>query len=67
VFIDLTTLKKGISWEEDFDEDSNTIQSEKIENILLDLHTLGVIVYFDHPVLRETIITDLKWFILFFF
>ena len=36
--------------------------SNNIESILIDLHKLGVIVYFNDDILKETIICDPKWF-----
>eukprot|EP01091_Cochliopodium_minus_P008761 TRINITY_DN2038_c0_g2_i1.p1 TRINITY_DN2038_c0_g2~~TRINITY_DN2038_c0_g2_i1.p1 ORF type:complete len:804 (-),score=252.31 TRINITY_DN2038_c0_g2_i1:749-3160(-) len=34
---------------------------ENLEEILLDLHKLGIILYFDHPKLKDLIITDPQW------
>lgn len=35
---------------------------EDIETILLDLHKLGVIIYFNDPSLKEVVVSDPKWF-----
>ena len=36
--------------------------SNNLESILVDLHKLGVILYFNDDILKETIICDPKWF-----
>ena len=52
--------------------EEQTINQKIVENnpelrtILIDLHKLGLIVFFDHDILRETIITDPQWFNLVF-
>eukprot|EP01091_Cochliopodium_minus_P007897 TRINITY_DN17790_c0_g1_i1.p1 TRINITY_DN17790_c0_g1~~TRINITY_DN17790_c0_g1_i1.p1 ORF type:complete len:383 (+),score=112.10 TRINITY_DN17790_c0_g1_i1:98-1246(+) len=43
-------------------EENKNFIIENMNEILVDLHKLGVIVYFDNDILRETIITDPRWF-----
>ena len=58
--IDLQFLRKEI---EKMKENVYSTQSLKeLESILTDLHKLGVIVYFDHPILKDVIISNPQFF-----
>ena len=58
--LDVSLLKKSISElnNEDTFEDIN----ENITQVLCDLNDLGLIIFFDREMLKNTIITDPKWF-----
>ena len=58
-FLNISLLREEVEKlkENDLEDISNQLNS-----ILVDLHNLGVIVYFDFDILRETVITNPIWF-----
>ena len=57
VFISVPKLKEIFSLKDNCDE-----IIDEIEKILVDLHRLGVIIYFENDTFRDTIISDPIWF-----
>eukprot|EP01091_Cochliopodium_minus_P008760 TRINITY_DN2038_c0_g1_i1.p1 TRINITY_DN2038_c0_g1~~TRINITY_DN2038_c0_g1_i1.p1 ORF type:complete len:1330 (-),score=374.41 TRINITY_DN2038_c0_g1_i1:37-3537(-) len=58
-FVEVSYLKEYLIKEM---EEESVEASDQIELILVDLHKLGVIIYFDNEILKETIITSPFWF-----
>jgi hypothetical protein len=57
--------KRSFSNNNEEDEEEKEIAKEslqEIEQILLDLHSLGVIIYFNDPSLKDIIVPDPEWF-----
>ena len=62
-FLDVSVLKDALILKaEKEDQPEALAASKKLESLLVDLHKLGIIIFFDHDILRETIITTPEWF-----
>ena len=62
-FLDFFNLKDSLSQMAKEQSNEEALEAvEELENILVDLHKLGVIVYFNHDTLKNTIISDPRWF-----
>jgi hypothetical protein len=55
-------LRKGNEEMDDEEIEQSKESLKGLEKILLDLHKLGVIIYFDDKNLKEVVISDPRWF-----
>ena len=59
MFLQVSQLKNSL---DSYEKKICSEASLELSSILIDLHKLGVIIYFDNEILRDIIITNPKWF-----
>ena len=59
-FVEISDLINSLN--QDKKESEENFEKEQVENILEDLHKLGLIVYFKKEFLKDTIISNPQWF-----
>ena len=59
-FVEISDLMNSLN--KDKKESEENFDKEQVENILEDLHKLGLIVYFKKEFLKDTIISNPQWF-----